>query len=176
LKVSAPKGKRSYICTWLPNGVRRGYQAFGPPVPNGYALKLPLSDPTTPAVGAEASSVLGLGVCAAVLRDDSEIEASNILCSHTAVCRFVNLSAEDVASLDPLPEFAIALGDVTWCLWPLSTAVSADELRQLHEYLRDDFGGDPSWDASPVELVPLPGVVYSVGGDDLEAVELEIPA
>jgi hypothetical protein len=173
---SDPKGKRISLCALVANEQPDGHLGLAPLSPNGYRLILPQSDPATPEVGAEGGRGLGLGICPAVLRDDSGIEASNVLRSNVAVCRFRDLDAEDVAGLDPRPDVAIALGGLTWCLWKLTTPASPDELIEIQAGLLDAFGGDPEWDASPVELVPLPGVLYVVGGEEVEAVELEIAA
>jgi len=176
LKVTDPIGNAVDLGDWFANGSRDGALSAGLPAPDRYNLSFPLADPGSAALMARAAFGLDLMVRVAIFGDDSSADPSNVLRSHVAVCRFLDLDAEDVAGLDLRPDFAVALDRMTWCVWGLTRPASPDELVQLQEDLRDGFDGDPDWDASPVELVPLPGVLYPVGNAEVEAVELEVPA
>jgi hypothetical protein len=117
--------------------------------------------------------MMRLSLALPIFRAGSSFDAAGVLRSHTVSCRFLDL--HDVTDLDPRPDRAVLLGNVTWAIWPTSNSITGDEMAVLQLELREDLAGDPSWDGAVTSLTPIAGVTYPVGAEELEAIELKVP-
>jgi hypothetical protein len=109
-----------------------------------------------------------------VYLDDSSVSPANVARAHTIACRFEHHRAADLRKLDPRPDLAVALGDLSWALWGRSTPLGGEQIGDLQRELRNDLGGDPNWSASASSYLPIPGVIYEVEGEEVAAVEWKV--
>jgi len=171
--ISARDRRAADFLAWLTAEDRDGVVSIGQLDPEPYRKSFSLRGPGSLDNAAFVACALGLWVRVPVYFDGSSVEPENIARAHTSACRFLYFDAVDVAELEPAPNVTVALGDTTYCLWGMPEPITGHELAALQSELRDRLGNDPSWSASTAELIPIPGVVYAVDGEDVEAVELE---
>jgi hypothetical protein len=159
---------------WIWDGDREGTASVGQTLPEPYTRTFDLARRSSVNDAALVVAALGLRVRVPVYRDGSSSKPSNVLRSHALACRFLHFDAADVRALESRPDFAVKLADEVYALWGRTSPIGFEQMGEQQLELCDQLGGDPSWSASPSELIPLPGVVYSIGGEDVEAVELAV--
>jgi|GEM_PF-5992047 len=159
---------------WLVADDREGVLAVGADEPEHYRRAFDLAQPGAVGTAALFAVELGLRVALPVYFTTGSYGDSDVLRSHTVACRFpAGLEPADLLELDPPPNLVVWLDDdaPSFALWGCPEPVSGDELAGLQEALRERFEGDSDWSASTAELVPIPGVRYSVNGRECEAIE-----
>jgi hypothetical protein len=158
----------------LVNGDRTGFQCVGQSAREPDEMWFNLSKRGERDKAARTAALLGLGVCLGLYRDDSSSAPSNIARAHVIACRFNGLTKPQLRKLDPRPDVAIAVGDLSYALWGLAEPIDGERMGELQRELDDDLGGDDDWDASASSFIPVPGGVYEVDGEDVEAREWRI--
>jgi hypothetical protein len=157
----------------LMDGDRDGFLCVGQRLPEPDEMWFNLAKRGERDKAARTAALLGLGICLGLYRDDSSTAPSNIARAHVVGVRFDGLTAAQLGKLDPRPDLAVAVGDRSWALWrtePIDGEQMAESQRELH----DDLGGDPEWDASADSWIPVPGGLYLVDDEEVEAKQLKV--
>lgn len=168
-------GSATPFVSWLVNGDRDGFVCVGQRLPEPDEMWFNLAKRGDRDKAARTAALLGLGLCLPVFRDDSSTSPSNIARGHVIACRFDGLTAAQLRKLDPRPDLAVAVGDRSWALWR-TDPIDGEQMADRHRELHDTLGGDDDWSASPSSFVPVPGGVYEVDGDEVEAKALRVAA
>jgi hypothetical protein len=171
MDLSDRVGSAADFVRWMIDGDRRGVLSIGQSVPEPYERSFDLSKRGALKEAATVAMMLGLRVRVPVFEDDSSVSPSNIARAHSVACRFEHHRRADLRKLDPQPDFAVSLGDFAYALWGRSEPIDGEQMGDLQRELRNDLGGDPNWSASAGSWLPVPGVVYEVDGEEVEAVE-----
>jgi hypothetical protein len=158
----------------LVNGDRTGFLSVGQSAPERDELWFDLSRRGERAKAARTAALLGLGLRLGIFCDRSSSTPSNVLRSHVVVCRFKGLTKANLRKLDPRPDVAIAVGDLSYALWGQTTPLDCEQMGELQRELHHDLVGDDDWSASASSFIPVPGGVYDVDGEDVEAKEWRI--
>jgi hypothetical protein len=167
-------GSAAEFLRWLIDGDRKGVLSVGQTVPEPYERSFDLSKRGALKEAATVAAMLGLRMRLPVYLNDSSVSPANVARAHTIACRFEHHRAADLRKLDPRPDLAVALGDLSWALWGRSTPLGGEQMGDLQRELRNDLGGDPNWSASASSFLPIPGVIYEVEGEEVAAVEWKV--
>lgn len=175
MELSAEQRKVARAIKWNLEAADEGDLVAGLDGLEPWTRTFPLEAPH--AIESAAYSVHTLGFKVAlpifVLDPGTAPDASRVLRSHVAGCRFVDFDGADLHGLPRRPDRAVRLGHHTFALWRIEE-VDGDDLAEIQGELHQAVGNDPSWSGSVLELFPLAGVTYEVGGVELEAESLKV--
>jgi hypothetical protein len=161
-------------------GARNGVLVIGADLPERFRRGFDLARPDAVIEAANFAVALGLRVALSLYRPDARsFDDSALLRTHTGAIRFpAGVEPADLLELTPTPNAVIWMGDdcESFALWGLVDPVEGDDIAGMLERERGLIGGDPSWNASPSSLIPIPGAFYTVDGVEREATEWPVAA
>jgi hypothetical protein len=158
----------------LVNGDRTGTLSVGQRLPERDEMWFDLARRGERDRAARTAALLGLGVRLGIYQDDSSSALSNIIRAHVVACRFKGFTKAKLRKLDPVPDVAVAVGDLSYALWGQTRPLDGEQMGELQRELHHDLGGDPDWDASASSFIPVVAGIYTVDGEEVEAKEWRI--